>query len=206
MRVYGIELSSTPSAREPLAVAMCRVQGDRMHLDGLCALHSLECFHNLLHSEGPWIAGLDLPGGLREEALPPALRAAGAGLVPVHPGDAQRLLLEARPALAAQALLGAAAHGVDSPGAARGGAERRALVAALGSAPRAARCGAPAVLGVRAFEDDLVQDARGAQLDAVLCALQAAAAWRHRGADLGGGRDAGARYRSAPDPAAPAPA
>jgi hypothetical protein len=79
MRVYGIHFTSTPCRHRPLRVALCRFDGDRLSLDALCAFESAECFHNLLRSDGPWVAGLDFPFGLprgfvRPQSWPPEWR------------------------------------------------------------------------------------------------------------------------------------
>ena len=71
MRIYGIDFSSAPSARKPITCALCRVQQDALYLDAICALESLECFHNLLASDGPWVAGMDFPFGLPRDFLAP---------------------------------------------------------------------------------------------------------------------------------------
>lgn len=64
MRIYGIDFTSAPSPRKPLAVALCRLHGDTLRVDALCALESLDCFANLLRAAGPWMAGMDFPFGL----------------------------------------------------------------------------------------------------------------------------------------------
>ena len=71
MRIYGIDFSSAPSARKPITCALCRVQQDSLYLDAICTLESLECFHNLLASDGPWVAGMDFPFGLPRDFLAP---------------------------------------------------------------------------------------------------------------------------------------
>ena len=71
MRVYGIDFTSAPSARKPITCALCRVEEDRLYLDAMCALESLECFQNLLASDGPWVAGMDFPFGLPRDFLQP---------------------------------------------------------------------------------------------------------------------------------------
>lgn len=71
MRVFGIDFTSTPSARHPITCALCRVEEERLYIDAMCALESLECFHNVLASDGPWIAGMDFPFGLPRDFLQP---------------------------------------------------------------------------------------------------------------------------------------
>jgi hypothetical protein len=71
MRIYGIDFTSAPSTRKPITCALCRIEGGRLYLDALCTLESLECFHNLLASDGPWVAGMNFPFGLPRDFLLP---------------------------------------------------------------------------------------------------------------------------------------
>lgn len=71
MRVYGIDFNCAPSARKPITCALCRLEDDRLYLDALCTFESMECFHNLLASDGPWVAGMDFPFGLPRDFVQP---------------------------------------------------------------------------------------------------------------------------------------
>ena len=71
MRVYGIDFTCAPSARKPITCALCRLEDERLYLDALCLLESMECFHNLLASDGPWVAGMDFPFGLPRDFVQP---------------------------------------------------------------------------------------------------------------------------------------
>ena len=64
LRIIGIDFTSAPSPRKPLTVAMCRLEGRRLHVDALCEVQSLDCFANILATPGPWVAGMDFPFGL----------------------------------------------------------------------------------------------------------------------------------------------
>jgi hypothetical protein len=255
MRVYGIHFTSTPCARRPLRVALCRLDGRRLSLDALCAFESFECFRNLLHSSGPWVAGLDFPFGLPRDfvhpqswpqewcgyvsaaarldrgafralarraaartqgaackpraadravrravsmqaarpavgllfhAGAPALLDAGVTAVPVHAGDPQRVAVEAYPRLVARALIGRFPYRGETSAFADDACReaRAALLAALGADDLRRHYGLE-LEGLEAYRADLVQEASGAAVDAVMCAVQAAWAWRRRGHDFG---------------------
>lgn len=62
-RVYGIDFTSAPSRRKPIACAACLLEGQVLYVDGFFGLERLEMFENLLESAGPWTAGLDFPFG-----------------------------------------------------------------------------------------------------------------------------------------------
>lgn len=63
MRVFGIDFTSAPRKRKPIACALCTVNGPRLSLDGFVSFETLEVFDNFLVQPGPWIAGLDFPFG-----------------------------------------------------------------------------------------------------------------------------------------------
>ena len=110
----------------------------------------------------------------------PRLLAAGVDFPRLHPGDPQRVALEAYPGLLARQVLGAASYKSDDKS--RQTADRliarRTLIEALegGRAPLLASAGLRLKLS-HAQRDDLAADASGDRLDAVLCLLQAA--WAH---------------------------
>ena len=79
MRIYGIDFTSAPCAQKPITVALCRVEGEQLILDATAALESMECFHNLLASDGPWVAGMDFPFGLPRDCVPSMNWVAGLG-------------------------------------------------------------------------------------------------------------------------------
>nr|WP_281281967.1 DUF429 domain-containing protein [Rubellimicrobium roseum] len=60
-RVYGVDFTSAPSRRKPIAVAVGRLEGDRLTLTALERLPSLDLFDRALRVAGPWVAGFDLP-------------------------------------------------------------------------------------------------------------------------------------------------
>lgn len=64
MRVFGIDFTSRPSRRKPVTCAVCRVEGAALVLEALEEWPTFAPFEALLHSDGPWVAGLDFPFGL----------------------------------------------------------------------------------------------------------------------------------------------
>lgn len=63
MHVYGVDFTSAPSRANPIAVASCRLAGERLEVDDLLRLSSYEQFERGLGAAGEWIAGLDFPFG-----------------------------------------------------------------------------------------------------------------------------------------------
>jgi hypothetical protein len=251
VRIYGIDFTSAPTSRKPLTVAMCRMEGDALYVDALCALESLECFGNLLNTPGPWMAGMDFPFGLPRSFLEPLhwkpdwesyvraagamerndfrdlarsvaaarepghkyclrevdrlaraqspmnvvrppvglmfhagapqLLASGATIVPVRAGDPDRIVVEAYPKLVAEALIGRRSYKDESDP--MSGADRVAarteLVETLQGDTLDARYGF-GLSGLAALASELVDDPRGDCVDALMCAVQAAWAWRLR--------------------------
>lgn len=103
----------------------------------------------------------------------PRLARAGVHVPGLAEGDRKRIALEAYPALDARAIVGRASYKSDARDTPARRAARRRIVGALA-------CEATAPLRRR-----LVEDASGDSLDALLCALQAARAWRRRSANFG---------------------
>ena len=256
MRVYGIDFTSAPSASKPITCALCRVEEDRLYLDAMCALESLECFHNLLTSDGPWVAGMDFPFGLPRDfvrpvnwspdweayvasagAMPrtefrelarsvaaeravgqryslrdadrvagaqspmnvtrppvglmfhagaPPLLASGATVLPMKLGDPDRTVVEAYPKLVAQALIGCrpykdeSSFSVNDPRT----QARFALLDALRNEALTQHYGVR-LFGLDAFADELAENELGDEVDALMCAVQAAWAWTQRDAGFG---------------------
>ena len=63
MNVYGIDFTSRPSRSKAITCAKCRLDGDRLVVDYLQRLESLDAFGAFLDSPGPWIVGIDFPFG-----------------------------------------------------------------------------------------------------------------------------------------------
>jgi len=63
--VFGVDFTSAPSRRKPIAVAVGRLveQGrtDRYVVEEIRGLESLDAFATFLRTDGPWIGGFDLP-------------------------------------------------------------------------------------------------------------------------------------------------
>jgi hypothetical protein len=103
----------------------------------------------------------------------PRLARAGVQVPGLAEGDRSRIALEAYPALEARAIIGRASYKSDARDTPARRAARRRIVAALSFE-------APARL-----KRSLIEDASGDSLDALLCAIQAARAWRRRRANYG---------------------
>jgi hypothetical protein len=113
----------------------------------------------------------------------PRLVDAGVSLPGLHPGDSQRVALEAYPGLLARSVLGTTSYKSDDKAKQKADRliARKTLVHALenGLAPLLQAAGLRLKLS-HAQRDALADDPRGDTLDAVLCLLQAAWAVRQR--------------------------
>jgi hypothetical protein len=69
VQLIGCDFSSSPSRRKPIVLALGRVMGDRVVLNGLQRLDSLEGFAAWLAQPGPWIGGFDFPFGLPRQLV-----------------------------------------------------------------------------------------------------------------------------------------
>lgn len=63
MHVFGLDFTSRPSRSKPITCASCHLAGDRLVVDELLQLESLDAFSQFLETPGPWIAGIDFPFG-----------------------------------------------------------------------------------------------------------------------------------------------
>ena len=63
MRVYGIDFTSTPSARKPLSCAVCVRRGAGLVVEKIELWRGFAPFQGLLRKPGPWVAGFDFPFG-----------------------------------------------------------------------------------------------------------------------------------------------
>jgi hypothetical protein len=138
---------------------------------------------DLRAGSSPSMKWVNPPVAFMLQAGTPRLLAAGVTVPGMHAGDGARVALEAYPGMAARAVVGRASYKSDTRAnwnAARAEA-RSAIVRAI---TRGAVQGTVVKMS-RAVREACVADPRGDTLDAVLCALQAAAA-AHR-ADEGWG-------------------
>lgn len=67
--LVGCDFSSTPTRRKPIVLALGHAVGERVVLDRLERLESLEAFAKWLRTPGPWVAGFDFPFGLPRELV-----------------------------------------------------------------------------------------------------------------------------------------
>ncbi len=165
-------LSRAAFRAELTAYRTPRADGDKHHhrsFDRLCGAQSPQTIDYT-------------PVGLMFHEGAPRLRDAGVHLPGLRPGDRSRICVEAYPGVAARALAGRASYKSDTPGKSTDAriTVRRAILAALTGAPGCARFG----LSVQAGED-IIADPKGDDLDALLCAVQAAWAYRRGYAEVG---------------------
>jgi hypothetical protein len=67
--LIGVDFTSAPTAKKPIAVARGKVQGQRVSLQRVDALPSLVAFEALLREPGPWLGAFDFPFGLPRELV-----------------------------------------------------------------------------------------------------------------------------------------
>ena len=251
MKVFGIDFTSRPSRSKAIACAGCQLDGDRLVVEDVQRLESLDAFDTFLDSPGPWIAGIDFqfgqprrlvrnlnwpepwaayvakvaglsrhefrdvledykrdrPAGDREHlrlvdgltgakspsklyGVPVALMfyegsqrllRSATCVIPVRPIADDRVVVEAYPALVAQALVGKDQYKPAEPGdlQTRARAVRERMVQKLADGSLLARYGISVDLS-EALRRGCVDDAEGDLLDAALAAVQAAWSWVRR--------------------------
>lgn len=69
MRVYGIDFTSSPTARKPIAVACGTLTGSVLAVEDIEHYSGFTAFERWLHTPGPWIGGFDFPFGLPRELV-----------------------------------------------------------------------------------------------------------------------------------------
>ena len=69
MRLIGVDFTSAPSRRKPIAVAHGTLLGARVSLRRVDVLPSFAAFEALLREPGPWLGGFDFPFGLPRELV-----------------------------------------------------------------------------------------------------------------------------------------
>ena len=131
------------------------------------------------------------PVGLMFHAGAPPLLASGATVVPLRAGDPERTVVEAYPKLVAEALIGRRPYKDESapgPGDPRTDA-RAGLIEALATDGLVSRYGL-SIRGLEPYAEELLADAAGDRVDALMCAVQAAWAWNLREEGFGMPREA----------------
>ncbi|MEZ5293426.1 MAG: DUF429 domain-containing protein [Vicinamibacterales bacterium] len=63
MRIFGVDFTSRPSFAKPIVCAWCEMDGQRLVVERLERLTSLEAFSQWLSRPGPWVGGVDFPFG-----------------------------------------------------------------------------------------------------------------------------------------------
>lgn len=79
MKLIGIDFSSAPTKKKPIALAFAEWQADKVVLTGLKSLTRLEDMTQLLKAEQDFVAAIDMPFGLSRD-LVEGLKWPGAGL------------------------------------------------------------------------------------------------------------------------------
>ena len=77
MKVYGIDFSSAPSKKKPIAVAECWLRGsvsescsyNELSLSNFHSIESLDLFEEFLSQRGPWVGGFDLPFSMPRDLI-----------------------------------------------------------------------------------------------------------------------------------------
>ena len=64
MRLVGVDFTCNPSRRKPVTLALGRLDGDALCLDGLESFATLDGFDAWLATPGPWLGAFDFPFGL----------------------------------------------------------------------------------------------------------------------------------------------
>lgn len=63
MRIYGLDFTSAPSAKKPLTLAACMLDGDTLRVTDYETFAAFRPFEAFLRRPGPWVAGLDFAFG-----------------------------------------------------------------------------------------------------------------------------------------------
>ena len=127
-----------------------------------------------------------VPVGLMFFEGAPRLLKSGVTIPGVHHGDPDRIVVEAYPGALARHLIGSRSYKHDTPE--RQSADQCEARKAIRDALRSERV--LSTHGVRVHVDDeIADDPRADDLDALLCTVQAAAAWRNRDARYGAPAD-----------------
>jgi hypothetical protein len=69
MQLLGVDFTSAPRRVKPITVARGRLDGARLTLQRIDALHDFAAFDALLREPGPWLCAFDLPFGLPRELV-----------------------------------------------------------------------------------------------------------------------------------------
>ena len=246
MKLLGIDFTSAPKRKSPIAVATGELEDGRLRIASVRGLTNFKEFEDELNTPGPWVVGIDFPFGQpaklvkaldwptswtdyvnkvwsmgREEfeseikrycsnrdygdkhhkrrtdkrarAISPMnlyrppvgkmfyegahrILRSGASIVPCAPNEDNRIILEAYPKLAAEALAGCKSYKGKSPNEEEL-SERRQTRTAIVSALAGESCRETYGCNVelpQAERECLIEDTGADFLDAVLCALQAA--------------------------------
>jgi hypothetical protein len=63
MIIYGLDFTSAPGSKKPIALARCELESGILTLESVECLFDFPSFEGFLQRPGPWVAGLDFPFG-----------------------------------------------------------------------------------------------------------------------------------------------
>lgn len=69
MDIYGIDFTSSPGRKKPIACLHCRLDGKKLRVHESAVWTAFTDFEDMLKKPGPWIAGIDFPFGLPRRFL-----------------------------------------------------------------------------------------------------------------------------------------
>jgi hypothetical protein len=69
MKIYGLDFTSTPSRKKPITCAVSTLEDNLLSVQNCLKLFSFDEFEAFLHSDGPWLAGLDFPFGQPQKLI-----------------------------------------------------------------------------------------------------------------------------------------
>jgi hypothetical protein len=69
LQLLGVDFTSAPTRRKPIAVARGVLMGARLSVTTVSSVESFAEFEQLLNEPGPWLGGFDFPFGLPRELV-----------------------------------------------------------------------------------------------------------------------------------------
>ncbi len=64
MKIYGIDFTSTPNLKKPIAITEGILKNKILHIVRIHTIVDFQSFEEFLNQKGPWVSGFDLPFGL----------------------------------------------------------------------------------------------------------------------------------------------
>ncbi|MGB0713014.1 MAG: DUF429 domain-containing protein, partial [Gammaproteobacteria bacterium] len=69
MLILGVDMTSAPSRRKPIAVCRARLKAGELWVESFDELRDFAAFEALLAAPSPWVAGMDFPFGQSRRLL-----------------------------------------------------------------------------------------------------------------------------------------